>query len=80
MLGNLHFANGISVSPDQSYVVVVEGSRYCLQRFWLQGPRAGETDPSGGFAETSGATEHEGLLYIGSLSGKAVGRLHVPSF
>lgn len=37
-------------------------------------------DSSGAFAETSGATEHEGMLYVGSLSGEAVGRLHVPSF
>ena len=37
-------------------------------------------DPSGAFPETSGATEHDGMLYVGSLSGKAVGRLRVPSF
>lgn len=157
VLDNLHFANGVAVSPDQSYVLVVESSRYCIQRFWLEGPRAGEAEtfienlpgfpdnlhsngrdifwlalvsprksivdnlagqpflrkmiyrlpellkpspgqygfvlgldsdgrvvhnlqgPSGAFTETSGATEHEGMLYVGSLSGETIGRLPVPS-
>lgn len=158
VLDNLHFANGVAVSPDQSYVLVVEGSRYCLQRVWLQGPQTGEAetfienlpgfpdnlhssgrdifwlalvsprksivdnlagrpflrkmiyrlpeslkpspgqygfvlgldgdgrvvhnlqDPSGAFTETSGATEHEGMLFVGSLNGEAIGRLQVPPY
>ncbi len=36
-------------------------------------------DSSGSFAETSGAIEHEGMLYIGSLSGDVIGCLPVPA-
>lgn len=153
VLDKLHFANGVAVSPDQSFVLIVEGSRYRLKRLWLKGPRAGEVelfidnlpgfpdnlhsngrnifwltlvsprkqivdslaglpfirkmiyrlpeslkpnpdrygivlglnengevvhnlqDPSGDIAETSGAIEYEGVLYIGTIGGDAVGRL-----
>ncbi len=36
-------------------------------------------DSSGSFAETSGAIEHEGVFYIGSLSGDVIGCLPVPA-
>ncbi len=156
-LDNLHFANGVAISPDQSFLLVAEGGRYRLQRLWLSGPRAGESelfienlpgfpdnlhsngkdifwlglvsprkaiaewlasrpffrkvvyrlpaslkpapdqfgfilgldesgqiihnfqDPAGGFGETSCAKEFQGHLYLGCLSGDAIGRLHVPS-
>jgi hypothetical protein len=44
VLDKLHFANGVAVSPDQSYLLVAEGGRYRLQRLWLSAPRAGETE------------------------------------
>ncbi len=44
VLDNLYFANGVAVSPDQSYLLVAEGGRYRLQRLWLSGPRAGESE------------------------------------
>ena len=153
VVDKLHFANGVAVSGDQSYLLVVETDRYRVQRLWLAGPKAGEAeifienlpglpdnlhwngrdtfwlalimprigivdmlaespflrkmiyrlpdflspspdqhgyvlglnedgeilhnfqDPSGAFAETSGAIEHEGWLYVGSFSGNAIGRL-----
>lgn len=153
VLDDLYYANGVAISPDQSYLLVCEGSRYRVQRLWLAGPRAGETeifidnlpgfpdnlhsngrgiywlalvsprkaivdglagwpflrkiiyrlpevvkpgpdrhglvfglneegrvvynlqDPSGAFFETSGALEHDGWLYVGSLSNDAIGRL-----
>jgi len=156
LLDDLNFANGIAVSPDQSYLLVAEGARYRLRRYWLTGPSAGKAemfienlpgfpdnlhrngtdtywlalvsprksivdglaewpflraviyrlpealkpapdqygfvlgldgdgrvvhnlqDPTGGVAETSGATEFEGMLYVGSLSKETIGRLPVP--
>lgn len=44
LLANLNFANGVAVSPDESFVLVVETARYCIHRVWLSGPRAGESE------------------------------------
>ncbi len=44
VLGNLYFANGVAVSPDQSFVLVAETGAYRVQRYWLRGPRKGEAD------------------------------------
>ena len=38
------FANGIAVSPDQNFVLVVETASYRIKRYWLKGPKAGTTD------------------------------------
>jgi sugar lactone lactonase YvrE len=38
---DLYFANGVALSLDESYVVVVETARYRLKRCWLRGDRAG---------------------------------------
>jgi sugar lactone lactonase YvrE len=40
----LYFANGVAVSPDQSFVLVCETTKYRIQRYWLKGPKEGETD------------------------------------
>jgi sugar lactone lactonase YvrE len=44
LLHGLSFANGVAVSPDQSFVLVCETSKYRIQRYWLEGPKEGETD------------------------------------
>ena len=44
VLDKLYFANGVAVSPDQSFVLVVETGKYRVQRYWLTGPRKGESD------------------------------------
>lgn len=44
LLNELSFANGVAVSPDQSYVLVCESWRYRIQRYWLTGPRQGQAD------------------------------------
>jgi len=44
LLSNLHFANGVAVSPDQSFVLVVETGAYRVHRLWLDGPRRGESE------------------------------------
>ncbi len=44
LMANLNFANGVAVSPDETFVLVVETARYCIHRAWLSGPRAGESE------------------------------------
>jgi sugar lactone lactonase YvrE len=44
VLDRLYFANGVAVSPDQSFVLVVETAKYRVQRYWLTGPRQGEAE------------------------------------
>jgi sugar lactone lactonase YvrE len=44
VLGDLYFANGVAVSPDQQYLLVVETGCYRVRRYWLAGEKAGETD------------------------------------
>lgn len=44
LLPEIHFANGVAVSPDQSFVLVAETGMYRIRRVWLTGPKAGEAD------------------------------------
>jgi sugar lactone lactonase YvrE len=44
MLDGLHFANGVAVSPDQSFVLVVETGEYRVHRVWLAGERQGQSE------------------------------------
>mgnify|MGYP001093017002 CR=1 FL=1 len=44
MLSDLFFANGVVLSANQDYVLVVESFRYRITRYWLKGPRAGTHD------------------------------------
>ncbi len=44
LLGELNFANGVAVSPDESFVLVNETARYCIHRVWLTGDRAGQSE------------------------------------
>lgn len=41
VLTGLYFANGVAVSPDDSYVLVNETMRYRTKRVFVRGPRAG---------------------------------------
>lgn len=45
LLDGLYFANGIAVSPDQTYLLVAETNAYSVRRYWLAGPRAGQSEP-----------------------------------
>lgn len=40
----LDFANGVTLSPDEDFVVVAETGGYRLQRIWLTGPRSGQQE------------------------------------
>lgn len=44
LLHGLHFANGVAVSPDQSFVLVAETNRYQILRYWQKGEKKGESD------------------------------------
>lgn len=44
LLPNLAFANGVAVSPDQSFVLVVETGAYRVHRFWLKGAKQGQAE------------------------------------
>lgn len=44
VLTGLHFANGVAVAPDDSYVLVNETMRYRTKRVYVRGPRQGEVE------------------------------------
>ena len=44
VLTGLHFANGVALAADESFVVVAESGAYRLTRHWLAGAAAGTTD------------------------------------
>jgi sugar lactone lactonase YvrE len=44
LLRNLYFANGVAVSPDQTFVLVVETGKYRVRRVWLKEPKMGQND------------------------------------
>ena len=44
LLNDLYFANGVAVSPDQSFVLVNDTSSYRVLRYWLTGPKQGQSD------------------------------------
>jgi sugar lactone lactonase YvrE len=44
LLREIYFANGVAVSPDQSFVLVAETGMYRVRRVWLTGPNAGQSD------------------------------------
>ncbi len=45
LLPNLCFANGVAVSPDQSFVLVVETGKYRVHRVWLNKGTEGANSP-----------------------------------
>ena len=40
----LYFANGVAVSADQAFVLVVETGKYRVRRVWLKEPKLGQDD------------------------------------
>ncbi|XP_050738951.1 adipocyte plasma membrane-associated protein Hemomucin-like isoform X2 [Eriocheir sinensis] len=41
---NIHFANGVQLSPDHDFVLFSETFKFRILRHWLSGPKAGETE------------------------------------
>ena len=44
VLRDLYFANGVAVSPDQSFVLVNETGTYDIRRLWLKGEKQGQSE------------------------------------
>jgi sugar lactone lactonase YvrE len=44
LLDGLWFANGVAVSPDGSFVLVAESTKYRVTRYWLRGSKRGTSD------------------------------------
>jgi sugar lactone lactonase YvrE len=44
VLDKIYFANGVAVSPDQSFVLVVETGMYRVRRVWLSGEKKGTVE------------------------------------
>src|SRR6266550_4743367 len=44
LMKGLCFANGVAVSPDQTFLLVVETGAYRIDRFWLSGPKQGQSE------------------------------------
>ena len=44
LLDGLYYANGVAVSADGSFVLVVETTEYRVRRLWLTGPQRGEDE------------------------------------
>lgn len=44
VLEGIHFANGVAVSPDQSFVLVAETGKYRVLRVWLMGSTQGQSE------------------------------------
>lgn len=44
ILRDFYFANGVAVSPDQSFVLVNDTGSYSVRRFWLTGPKQGQSE------------------------------------
>jgi sugar lactone lactonase YvrE len=44
LLDKLEFANGVTLGPDDSFVLVNETGAYRISRYWLTGPKAGTHD------------------------------------
>lgn len=44
LLNGLYFANGVAVSPDQTFVLVAETGMYRVRRVWLKEPKMGQVD------------------------------------
>jgi sugar lactone lactonase YvrE len=44
LIDGLHFANGVALGPEESFVLAVETGKYRVWRLWLRGPRQGEKE------------------------------------
>ena len=44
LIDGTYFGNGVVLSRDESYVLMVETTKYRVLRYWLKGDKAGQTD------------------------------------
>lgn len=45
LLTGLNFANGVAVSHDQQFLLICETGSYRVIRYWIEGPRKGQSEP-----------------------------------
>ena len=69
LLTGLAFANGVQLSPDESYVLVNETWKFRVMRYWLKGPKAGKADIFAeglpGFIDNIRLDKETGTYWIG---------------
>ncbi|MPZ00928.1 MAG: SMP-30/gluconolactonase/LRE family protein [Actinophytocola sp.] len=67
LLSGLHFANGVALAADESFVTVAESGACQVRRFWLTGQRAGTADlfvgDLTGYPDNS-STGSDGLIWV----------------
>lgn len=44
LMSGLHFANGVSLGPNEDYLLVAETGSYRVHRYWLKGEKAGQSE------------------------------------
>lgn len=44
LMDNLYFANGITISPDNKFLLVNESLNHSVKRYWLSGEKTGSSD------------------------------------
>ncbi|WP_027000426.1 SMP-30/gluconolactonase/LRE family protein [Eisenibacter elegans] len=44
LLDELGFANGVTLSPDEDYLLVTETLRYRVRKYWLKGDKKGQSE------------------------------------
>ncbi|MGH3518026.1 MAG: SMP-30/gluconolactonase/LRE family protein [Haloechinothrix sp.] len=73
LLSGLHFANGVALAEDESFVTVAESGGCRVQRVWLTGPRAGTRDVFldglAGYPDNT-STGSDGLIWVAVASPK----------
>jgi sugar lactone lactonase YvrE len=71
LLDGLNFANGVAVSHDQSYVLVNETGGYRVIRFWITGPKKGQSETFVGSLPSfpdNISTGHNGRYWVALIS------------
>lgn len=67
LLAGLHFANGVALAPDESFVTVAESGGCRVRRVWLTGERAGTSDvfvdDLSGYPDNA-STGTDGLIWV----------------
>jgi sugar lactone lactonase YvrE len=73
LLRGIYFANGVAVSPDQSFVLVAETGMYRVRRVWLTDAKQGESNPKQGQAapkqSLTASNKVEADMFIDNLPG-----------
>ena len=77
LLDNLYFANGVALSPDESYLLVNESAVNHIRRYWLTGPNAGQTEVFSNVSQFQGLPDNithngESLFWVATFFGPVI--------